>query len=269
MLGRKVVDSVYVHIPFCITKCLYCAFPVFALGRRHASAENQHLINDYVKTLGSEIRAHFESNPNFQHYRSARTPLRSLYLGGGTPSLLSGANMRTIYEALSTYFLINNATEFTMECNPETIDSEKLSVISQIGINRLSVGVQLCDDKFLKYMNRSHRASDILRCAEILRKSTGPFSNLSNVSFDILINYPETLASEAETAHRDPVSATQDFLRSYQPEHLSLYSMQVVEGSRMHDMMLQLGQLHRCEDGDRSQPRILQFHKFLTELGYK
>ena len=128
--------SLYVHIPFCKQKCLYCDFPSYS-GK-------EKLMSKYIDALIIEIK---------QKCRKVR--IKSLFIGGGTPSYLENDNLEKLLKELKKLDYTQNA-EKTIECNPKTLDIEKLKIIKEYGINRISFGLQSADDKLLKSIGRIH-----------------------------------------------------------------------------------------------------------------
>src|SRR4030042_550269 len=136
--------GLYLHIPFCLKKCGYCDF--YSITRLQQQ-------NDFVEVL---IREMVLLSPQYQHLE-----FDTIYLGGGTPSLLSTQQLETIWQNIQHHFTVSPQGEFSIEANPGTIDQEKLSILRQIGFNRLSLGVQSFNETDLKLLGRIHSIQEI------------------------------------------------------------------------------------------------------------
>ena len=143
--------SIYIHIPFCVKKCAYCDFASFGGCMDRMGA--------YVDAVCREIRA--------QAAFYGRRKVRTVFFGGGTPSLLSPAQMQGIMDALRESFYIEETAEISMECNPGTVTAEKLCAYRAAGINRLSIGVQSMDDALLSAIGRIHTKAQDLRTLQL------------------------------------------------------------------------------------------------------
>ncbi|MGE5138952.1 MAG: radical SAM family heme chaperone HemW [Rudaea sp.] len=198
--------AVYIGIPFCKTICTYCDFNVYAhLGK---------LFDAYVDAVKIELEIAAGAAP---------TPLqmRSLAFGGGTPSILPAALLVSLVEAACSHFITVPGGEVTLEANPGTVNPEKLVALKQVGVNRLSLGVQTFDDARLKAFNRRHTAEESREAFEIARRA-----GFSNINVDLIFGLPEqTLQQWEETIDR---------ALGWAPEHLSLYGLQVEEGTALH-----------------------------------
>lgn len=184
-------NSVYIHIPFCKSKCKYCSFVSFP---------RLELINEYVEALMLEIDLHYKGEK-----------LKTLYFGGGTPSLLPAKAVKRIVER----FKLNEETEVTFEINPDDADLDYLKALRKIGINRLSIGSQSFDDKVLKQIGRRHNAEDIINCIQLSKKA-----GFENVSVDLIYGLPEAdIKSDLEN------------LLKLDVQHVSTYGLKIEENS--------------------------------------
>ncbi len=185
----------YIHIPFCKRKCGYCSFTSFA---------KIELIPEYINKLQEEIKYFYKGEP-----------LKTLYIGGGTPSLIKPDDVNRILSS----FNINKSTEITMEANPESIDLEYLTRIKEAGINRLSIGVQSFNDDILKKINRLHRAEEA-----ISKYNAARAAGFSNINLDFIYGLPaQTLEDFKKTITR---------AAELEPEHISLYGLKIENGSK-------------------------------------
>jgi len=194
--------GIYIHIPFCRSRCSYCDF---ATGM-YAAAQAER----YVTNLANEIRS-------FEMVTKAE-PVDTIFFGGGTPSLLLPAQVETILNAVEERFTVSAGAEVTMEMNPGTVIPETLSAYRKLGVNRASFGAQTFDDNELARLGRSHTADDTRRTFRYLRDA-----GFDNVSFDLIAGLPgQTL---------DGWSRNLDEAFSLRPEHLSFYLLEVHEGT--------------------------------------
>ena len=188
------VTGLYVHIPFCSVKCFYCDFAAFSGQKKQ--------VERYLAALGAEAAL-----------LPPRVP-ETLYVGGGTPSELSSAQIVNLYERLRRAFPAAKLAESTFEGNPESLDAEKLSVLARAGVSRLSIGLQTADDGLLKSIGRRHTAADFARVFRLARAAGIP-----SISVDLMFGLPgQTIESLRETL---------DFTLELDPEHVSLYGLQV------------------------------------------
>ena len=194
--------GIYIHIPFCRARCSYCDF---ATGTYEGA-----LADAYVHALVSEIT----SFGGAQECAEADT----IYFGGGTPSLLTPTQIAHILEAVRGRFRLTPRVEVTMEMNPGTVTPEALRGFREAGVNRASFGAQTFDDGELKRLGRTHTADDTRRTLSLLRDA-----GVDNISFDLIAGLPnQTL--EAWSRNLDEALALR-------PEHLSLYLLEVHEGT--------------------------------------
>lgn len=164
--------SIYLHIPFCEVKCGYCDF--FSVGR---GFEDFDLQKEYVDRLIAEIEVRA---PAF-----AGRPIRSVFFGGGTPSLLSLPLLERIFRTLNRFFPWEPSTEVTLESNPKTVSFEKLKGFRSLGVNRLSIGVQSFQDRFLKVLGRVHSGAEAKKTVEDAQKA-----GFDNFSIDLIFALP-------------------------------------------------------------------------------
>lgn len=188
------VTGLYVHIPFCSVKCFYCDFAAFSGQKKQ--------VERYLAALGAEAAL-----------LPPRVP-ETLYIGGGTPSELSSEQIVNLYERLRRAFPAAKLTESTFEGNPESLDAEKLAVLARAGVTRLSIGLQTADDELLKSIGRRHTAEDFSRVFRLARAAGIP-----SISVDLMFGLPgQTVESLRETL---------EFTLALDPEHISLYGLQV------------------------------------------
>src|SRR5713101_5950899 len=215
--------GIYVQVPFCQTKCTYCNF--------HTGVVSAARFAPYVACVCEEIRRHRE------FYAAAGVDLPAgtadavvdtIYIGGGTPSLLDPGHLGRIVGAVRENF-VADLTEVTLEADPETVTAEKAGAWVAAGINRVSFGVQSFCDEELQAAGRMHRRADVYRAAAIL-SATG----IANVSFDLIAGLPKQT--------RASWKGSLDALVELAPEHVSIYLLEVDEGSRLGGEVLRGGE---------------------------
>ena len=239
---RKQQWGLYIHIPFCRQKCFYCDFPSFA-GRERYEA-------DYTNALCRELAVQGVL------YREKWGSPRTIYMGGGTPSLLPERLLGRILQAIADIFGdagTEAEREFTVECNPGTVDAEKLAVLRAGGVNRLSFGVQTFDDALLKKIGRIHTGEQA-REAMTLARAAG----FQNVSMDLIYGLPGESLTELE---RDL-----EAMVALEPEHISIYGLQLEEGTAFAKMQ-EMGRL-MLPDDDTVERMYDTMTAFLPAHGY-
>lgn len=229
--------SIYVHIPFCRNKCLYCDFNSF----RADDAQ----IADYVDHLIEEIRLWSE---NVKGYR-----VETIFIGGGTPSSIDASLIVRIAEALKHHFRIAETVEFSIECNPESVTVEKITAYKASGINRISMGVQSFDDAILKTIGRIHDRNKAITAYGIIREA-----GIDNVNLDLMLNLPGQKLAQVDDAL--------DRILELDPEHLSAYSLKVEEGTPFYKLF----ETGRLDIGDEEEDRDYFYHvkRRLETKGY-
>jgi len=190
--------GLYVHIPFCKSKCPYCDF---------YSVTDETLISAYLAALDAEARLYRDRFPAFD----------SLFLGGGTPSWLGQAALARLIEHLRRHFAFSPDTEITLEANPDDITAEKLRLFRDLGINRLSLGVQSLDEAELRFLGRRHTAGQTLAAIGLIRAA-----GFSNLGLDLMYGLPEQ--------RLDAWVKTLETALSLAPEHLSCYQLTIEAG---------------------------------------
>ncbi|HRI02368.1 MAG TPA: radical SAM family heme chaperone HemW [Pyrinomonadaceae bacterium] len=200
--------GIYLHIPFCKSRCSYCDFATDVWRSSNA-------VERYVDAICSEVR-----NSKFEIRNLADT----IYFGGGTPSLLNPAQIEKILNSVLSEFSVANECEITMEMNPATVTPESLAAYRALGVNRASFGVQTFDDRALKLLARGHDANDARLTFKMLRDA-----GFDNVSFDLIAGLPgQTL----DVWQRNLAEAI-----AMSPEHLSLYLLEIHEGTPLAEQL--------------------------------
>lgn len=198
--------SAYLHIPFCRRRCFYCDFAVSVVGDRQ-HGDNSAIIQDYVKVLCQEIAQ--------QSVSSNIYPLKTVFFGGGTPSLLSVNQLEQILHLVDKKLGISTDAEISMEVDPGTFDQEKLQGFLDLGVNRISLGVQGFQDKLLQLAGRSHTVDDIFSAINIIEKT-----GIKNWSLDLISGLPEQTLEDWEYSLKT--------LLKINPNHISIYDLIIV-----------------------------------------
>jgi oxygen-independent coproporphyrinogen III oxidase len=215
--------GVYIQVPFCQTRCTYCNFHTGVVGRDR--------YQPYANAVTREIRETFAA-PDLRIPRG--TVVDSIYFGGGTPSLLEPQALAQIVDVLRAEAPFAVAPEITLEADPETITPEKAAAWRAAGFNRISLGVQSFVDKELQAAGRMHRREHISSSASTLRAA-----GIANISFDLIAGLAhQTAASWSESL---------DALIAAAPEHVSIYMLEVDEGSRLGKELLSSGTRYNAE----------------------
>ncbi len=204
--------GLYIHIPFCPRKCYYCDFNSYVL--------EPEIVEDYLRALASEIDAWGR-----RICRECEGPpaVQTVFFGGGTPTTLPAGRIGEILKGLRRWFRFDAGAEITVEANPGTMDAGKFAGLKDLGVTRLSMGIQSFDDRFLKELGRVHTASEAMEAFRLARAA-----GFENLSFDLIFALPrQTLSHWQETL-------TQALNLS--PEHISLYSLTIEEGTRFFDL---------------------------------
>lgn len=206
---KDMTAGIYVHIPFCLARCEYCAFA--------STLFDEEKVRRYMDALLSEMNLAREQQDGAGGIEHC---FDTIYFGGGTPSLLHPEDVGRVIEALRLCFTLTPPLEITLEINPATIDVPRLKLMRDAGVNRASLGVQSLAPDELRLMGRTHTAGEALAAFANLRAA-----GFDNVSVDLIAGLPgQTLQS---------VTTTVRSIIELRPEHLSIYLLEVKEGSRL------------------------------------
>jgi oxygen-independent coproporphyrinogen-3 oxidase len=220
--------GIYIQVPFCQTKCTYCNF--------HTGPAAKSIFAPYARAVAREIeqRSELHRSAGLPEVVSQYGPVDTIYLGGGTPSLLDPVDVTRILDAVRGSFACV-LEEVTLEADPETITTEKAGAWLQAGVNRISLGVQSFHDQELAAAGRMHRRRDIFLAAERLRAA-----GFTNLSIDLIAGLPHQTAQSWE--------ASLDELLMLRPQHVSIYLLEVDEGSRLGKEILRGGERYGAAD---------------------
>ena len=245
-------SSVYIHLPFCKKKCFYCDFPVVALGSA-PSSETQSAMQAYVDALCSEI-----NNTRTRIKDNTSSGLRTIYFGGGTPSLIPPLMMQRILSTLDRKIGISSDAEVTLEADPGTFDENRLDEYLNLGINRISMGVQSFEQKLLESCGRSHNVDEVRESISIIQKIRTS-RRLRSWSLDLISALPGLTLDLWKETLREAIKAG--------PDHISVYDLQLEEGTpfaRWHDQ----GKINTPPDEDAAA-MYAEAVSTLTGAGYE
>lgn len=228
--------GMYVHIPFCKQKCSYCDFISYC--------DKNDLIEKYIKALKQEIE-----NSSVNEYE-----ISTIYIGGGTPSYIESKYISEILKTIKQKYNISRNVEITIEVNPGTSTKEKLRDYVEAGINRISIGLQSCNNNLLKMIGRIHTYEEFLSTYKLAREV-----GFKNINVDLMIGLPnQTL---------DDVKKSLEEISKLNPEHISVYSLIVEEGTPIEKEIAK-GQL-KLPNEELEREEYWEVKKFLESLGYK
>ena len=230
------MSGIYIHIPYCKQACHYCDFH-FSTSMK----TKNEMIDCIVKEM--DIRENEFSKK-----------INSVYIGGGTPSLMTNLELETIFNGLEKKISIGNIKEVTIEINPEDLINEKLDFYKEIGINRLSIGIQSMNNKILKWMNRSHDTSQVINGLNNTKDA-----GFENISLDFIYGTPKNLS-------RDYKSELLEILK-FNPTHLSCYHLTIEDGTYFKHLEKKR-EIKRIGD-DVSQEEFLWISEKLKSKNYQ
>ncbi len=230
--------SLYIHIPFCVRKCLYCDFPSFS--------GMDGIFDDYIRMLCREI------DEVYSDYRGME--VKSIFVGGGTPSVLPPSLLGKISDRIFSRFDVDSQAEITIETNPGTLDAKKLAEMKSMYFNRLSMGLQAWQDRLLKKLGRIHTA-DVFETNFLQARDAG----FKNINVDLMFALP--------TQSLDDWQETLEKVMKLGPEHISAYSLIIEEGTPFYGMF-EKGELRETDEvTDRKMYYLAK--EMLSDKGYK
>lgn len=226
-------NSLYIHIPFCKQKCLYCDFPSYAGKERY--------MEEYIEALNKEILN-----------KADKYTINSIFIGGGTPSYLKDSSLESLLITLNKLNLKENL-EFTMECNPGTLSREKLELMKKYNINRISMGLQSTKNSILKEIGRIH-SYDEFKNNYFLAREIG----FDNINVDLMFGLPKQKIEDWKESLKEIVKL--------EPEHISSYSLIIEEGT----LFYKLHEQEKLELPEENQERKMYLYtkKILNKYGY-
>lgn len=200
--------NIYIHVPFCVQRCTYCTFK--------SVKYNPTLAAEYVSAIIDEIRERKDEING--------ALARTIYIGGGTPSVMSGGQLTKIINEVKKYATVDKNTEFTVEVNPESVSPEKMFVYGAMGVNRVSIGMQSSNNAELKLSNRPHTNEDFLKAIKAIR-----YAKIKNLSIDCLIGLQ---GSTKETA----IASVKQAIKM-RPKHISVYALNCEENCILYSLV--------------------------------
>jgi len=193
--------GLYIHIPFCRQKCFYCDF--------FSTKYDTDLADKYIDSL-------IKHSQKFKNKK-----INSIYIGGGTPSVLSSKQIQKLLLSLSNTFNLSKVKEFTFELNPESASKEKLIILKEFGVNRLSIGLQSVEDKYLKYLGRIHDLKTFCACYDNAKQE-----GFDNINIDLIYGLPNQTVNDWESILKKALL--------FNSEHLSLYPLSIEENTTFY-----------------------------------
>ena len=225
------MSGIYVHIPFCRSRCIYCGF---------YSTTLMDLRHQYVDAVCAEMRLR-------RDYISG--PYSTIYVGGGTPSTLDVMDLKKLFDNIYKVFSVETDAEVTIECNPDDVTPSFVDLLAGLPVNRVSIGVQTFSDGRLKLLRRRHDAAEIYQAVDNLRRG-----GISNISVDLIFGFPcETLT--------DWIYDIESAL-SLNVEHISAYSLMYEEGTPLYTM-LSKGRVAQTDD----ELSLVMYDELVSRLG--
>lgn len=208
---RRKQIGLYIHIPFCKQKCSYCDFCSYA--------NKESFIKRYIQCVLKEIIEVGNNNKiDFENGKDDLFSVKTIYIGGGTPSLIESKYIVQIMEEIKSNFELDENAEITIEVNPGTVTLEKLEDYNKVGINRLSIGLQSTHEHLLKEIGRIHTYLDFLDTFRFAREA-----GFENINVDLMIGLPNQTLEEVKDSIEEIVSM--------EPEHISVYSLILEENT--------------------------------------
>ena len=228
--------GIYIHIPFCKQKCYYCDFISYS------NKENR--IPIYIQSLKKEIESCKKKNHQ----------VKTIYIGGGTPSIIDAKYIKEILELLNKKMKVLPNAEITIEMNPGTVTEEKLKIYKQIGINRLSIGLQTNNDLLLKKIGRIHTYQQFEESFFLARQMA-----FNNINMDIMIGLPSQT--------KEDIQSMIGVIEKLKPEHISIYSLILEEGTKLNTLVEEKKEMLPDEELERKMYWTLK--KEVENRGYK
>lgn len=228
--------GIYIHIPFCKSRCIYCGF---------YSTTLLDLRKKYINAVCREM----ELRKNY-----IREPFSTIYLGGGTPSLLDEAELTKLFLYINNVYDVDRNAEITMECNPDDITPKFTNMLSRLPINRVSMGAQTFADSRLRLLHRRHSSDEVKHAVKLLREA-----GIKNISIDLMFGFPD----ESLSQWKEDISAA----LALNVEHISAYSLMYEEDTPLWKM-LDTGKVKEIDE-ELSLAMFKELVRQLTDAGYE
>ncbi len=237
MLGEL---GLYIHIPFCKKKCFYCDF--------NSYQRKEYLVDSYFRSLNREAELLLK---DLEHEE-----FTTVFIGGGTPSYVDESYISGILAECRKRFNLSKAGEVSIETNPGTLDYGKLKAYREAGVNRLSIGLQACQDKLLSKLGRIHNFTQFKEGYRLAREA-----GFENINIDLIFGLPGQTITEWEE--------TLNIVTSLRPEHVSCYSLKIEEGTRFYDLYGSEAKVNELPQEDEEREMYRKSISILKESGYK
>ncbi len=240
-------QAVYVHIPFCRRRCFYCDFPIYVVGDRglqHPEQSPSNTITTYLAALHTEIHRTPKQNT---------APLQTVFFGGGTPSVLTGAQLGGILAGLDRQFGLDQNAEISMEIDPGTFDFAGLQAYQQAGINRFSFGLQAFQPALLAACGRAHTVADIARSLDYIQQA-----GITNYSLDLISGLPHQTIAQWQDSLQQAIAHT--------PTHISTYDLTIESGTVFGKRYRPGDQPLPTDEATAEMYRLA--HRILSDAGY-
>lgn len=231
--------GIYIHIPFCKQKCYYCDFVSYA--------NKEEKIQEYIKCLQEEIGIESEK------YKNEEYEITTIYIGGGTPSFIDASCIERIINIIKQNYKLYENPEITIEVNPGTTNEEKIKKYKDIGINRISIGLQTTKDNLLKQIGRIHTYEEFLNCYKIVKKI-----GIDNINVDLMLGLPNQTLEDLKESLIEVINL--------KPNHISLYSLILEENTILEKMVSQ--NMTKLPEEDLEREMYWTTKNILEENGY-
>ncbi|MCL2485476.1 MAG: radical SAM family heme chaperone HemW [Endomicrobia bacterium] len=209
--------GLYIHIPFCRQKCFYCDF--FSVNYE------EFLADKYIESVVKHAEAYGQGGQgdgdSDQSMVNTPVPLTTIYIGGGTPSVLSETQIKTLLSGIASNFNLSGLKEFTFEANPESLTENKLKILKNYGVNRLSLGLQSCNDKYLSLLGRVHNFETFKKVFALSRSA-----GFDNINIDLIYGFSGQTLNDFQNDLSE--------MLKFKSEHISLYPLAVEENTVFH-----------------------------------
>lgn len=230
--------GIYVHIPFCKQKCSYCDFISYW--------DKNDLVEKYIEALKQEIKTNTEDVSKYE--------ISTIYIGGGTPSYIESKHIGEILKIIKQKYNVSKNAEITIEVNPGTVTQEKLRSYAESGINRISIGLQSCNNNLLKIIGRIHTYEDFLSTYKLAREVS-----FKNINVDLMIGLPNQTLEDVKKSLNEIIKLN--------PEHISVYSLIVEEGTPIEKKIVK-GELELPNE-ELERKEYWEVKRTLENSGYK
>lgn len=239
--------GLYIHIPFCKSKCKYCDFVSFS--------NKEHLVDRYINCIKYEIKDIGLSNlHDYTEGKDNLINLKTIYIGGGTPSAIDSKYIKEVINVIMQNFRVDNNVEITLEVNPGTIDENKLKIYKEAGINRLSIGLQSTNNNTLKRIGRIHTYEEFLNTYELARNS-----GFDNINIDLMLALPGQTIDELVVGLKKVINL--------KPEHISIYSLILEERTKLYEEIINEKKYELIDD-DIERKMYWQTKEVLERAGF-